>query len=151
MKTLKGHSNYVFCCNFNPQSNLIVSGSVSFLTFFSCCFESETKNVHALHQTVEDVVIVRGSRTRAGGISGMALVSHKRSSALTRTVAWGPSGTDPRWAWGSTSLTLTGARLPGGCTDPHCSVSFFGTGAWGPSVIAPRRARGPILLTLPEA
>lgn len=29
MKTLKGHSNYVFCCNFNPQSNLIVSGSVS--------------------------------------------------------------------------------------------------------------------------
>ncbi|KAJ8299926.1 LOW QUALITY PROTEIN: hypothetical protein KUTeg_021445 [Tegillarca granosa] len=27
MKTLKGHSNYVFCCNFNPQSNLIVSGS----------------------------------------------------------------------------------------------------------------------------
>lgn len=29
LKTLKGHSNYVFCCNFNPQSNLIVSGSVS--------------------------------------------------------------------------------------------------------------------------
>lgn len=29
VKTLKGHSNYVFCCNFNPQSNLIVSGSVS--------------------------------------------------------------------------------------------------------------------------
>lgn len=29
MKTLKGHTNYVFCCNFNPQSNLIVSGSVS--------------------------------------------------------------------------------------------------------------------------
>ena len=28
LKTLKGHSNYVFCCNFNPQSNLIVSGSV---------------------------------------------------------------------------------------------------------------------------
>ncbi|VDN32920.1 unnamed protein product [Gongylonema pulchrum] len=27
MKTLKGHSNYVFCCNFNPQSSLIVSGS----------------------------------------------------------------------------------------------------------------------------
>lgn len=27
LKTLKGHSNYVFCCNFNPQSNLIVSGS----------------------------------------------------------------------------------------------------------------------------
>ena len=36
MKTLKGHSNYVFCCNFNPQSNLIVSGSVSkLLTFVS--------------------------------------------------------------------------------------------------------------------
>jgi COMPASS component SWD3 len=36
LKTLKGHSNYVFCCNFNPQSNLIVSGSVSFqpLAFF---------------------------------------------------------------------------------------------------------------------
>lgn len=31
LKTLKGHSNYVFCCNFNPQSNLIVSGSVSIL------------------------------------------------------------------------------------------------------------------------
>ncbi|XP_012576637.1 PREDICTED: WD repeat-containing protein 5 [Condylura cristata] len=30
LKTLKGHSNYVFCCNFNPQSNLIVSGSVHF-------------------------------------------------------------------------------------------------------------------------
>uniref|UniRef100_A0A673MBW6 WD repeat-containing protein 5-like n=1 Tax=Sinocyclocheilus rhinocerous TaxID=307959 RepID=A0A673MBW6_9TELE len=29
LKTLKGHSNYVFCCNFNPQSNLVVSGSVS--------------------------------------------------------------------------------------------------------------------------
>ncbi|KAF5306110.1 hypothetical protein FQA39_LY09088 [Lamprigera yunnana] len=27
LKTLKGHSNYVFCCNFNPQSNLIVSES----------------------------------------------------------------------------------------------------------------------------
>ena len=27
LKTLKGHGNYVFCCNFNPQSNLIVSGS----------------------------------------------------------------------------------------------------------------------------
>ncbi|VDP20227.1 unnamed protein product [Echinostoma caproni] len=27
LKTLKGHSNYAFCCNFNPQSNLIVSGS----------------------------------------------------------------------------------------------------------------------------
>ncbi len=25
---LKGHTNYVFCVNFNPQSNLIVSGSV---------------------------------------------------------------------------------------------------------------------------
>ena len=25
LKTLKGHSNYVFCCNFNPQSNLVVS------------------------------------------------------------------------------------------------------------------------------
>lgn len=32
LKTLKGHSNYVFCCNFNPQSNLIVSGSVSLQT-----------------------------------------------------------------------------------------------------------------------
>ena len=29
LKTLKGHGNYVYCCNFNPQSNLIVSGSVS--------------------------------------------------------------------------------------------------------------------------
>ena len=29
LKTLKGHTNYVFCCNFNPQSNLIVFGSVS--------------------------------------------------------------------------------------------------------------------------
>ena len=27
VKTLKGHTNYVFCVNFNPQSNLIVSGS----------------------------------------------------------------------------------------------------------------------------
>lgn len=27
LKTLKGHTNYVFCCNFNPQSNLVVSGS----------------------------------------------------------------------------------------------------------------------------
>ena len=26
-KVLKGHSNYVFCVNYNPQSNLIVSGS----------------------------------------------------------------------------------------------------------------------------
>ena len=29
LKTLRGHTNYVFCCNFNPQSNLVVSGSVS--------------------------------------------------------------------------------------------------------------------------
>lgn len=39
LKTLKGHSNYVFCCNFNPQSNLVVSGSVSKQTdrlFFKC-------------------------------------------------------------------------------------------------------------------
>uniref|UniRef100_A0A0N5AVN9 WD_REPEATS_REGION domain-containing protein n=1 Tax=Syphacia muris TaxID=451379 RepID=A0A0N5AVN9_9BILA len=27
LKTLKGHTNYVFCCNFNPPSSLIVSGS----------------------------------------------------------------------------------------------------------------------------
>ncbi|VEL40329.1 unnamed protein product [Protopolystoma xenopodis] len=33
LKTLKGHSNYVFCCNFNPQSNLIVSGSVRIFYF----------------------------------------------------------------------------------------------------------------------
>ena len=26
---LKGHTKYVYCCNFNPKSNLIVSGSVS--------------------------------------------------------------------------------------------------------------------------
>lgn len=32
LKTLKGHSNYVFCCNFNPQSNLVVSGSVRCFT-----------------------------------------------------------------------------------------------------------------------
>lgn len=36
MKTLKGHTNYVFCCNFNPQSNLIVSGSVSDGVFIFC-------------------------------------------------------------------------------------------------------------------
>ncbi len=29
LKTLRGHTNFVFCCNFNPQSNLVVSGSVS--------------------------------------------------------------------------------------------------------------------------
>lgn len=27
MKTLKGHNHFVFCCSFNPQSNLIASGS----------------------------------------------------------------------------------------------------------------------------
>ncbi|KAJ3415509.1 WD repeat-containing protein 5 [Chytridiales sp. JEL 0842] len=27
LKVFKGHTNYVFCVNFNPQSNLIVSGS----------------------------------------------------------------------------------------------------------------------------
>lgn len=27
VRILKGHTNYVFCCNYNPQSNLIVSGS----------------------------------------------------------------------------------------------------------------------------
>jgi len=26
LKTLKGHTNYVFCVHFNPQSNLVVSG-----------------------------------------------------------------------------------------------------------------------------
>lgn len=27
LKTLHGHTNYVFCINFNPQSNLLASGS----------------------------------------------------------------------------------------------------------------------------
>ena len=27
LKTLEGHTNFVFCVNFNPQSNLLVSGS----------------------------------------------------------------------------------------------------------------------------
>lgn len=27
LKTLQGHTNYIMCVNFNPQSNLIVSGS----------------------------------------------------------------------------------------------------------------------------
>ena len=27
VNTLEGHTNYVFCCNYNPQSTLIVSGS----------------------------------------------------------------------------------------------------------------------------
>ena len=27
VKTLHGHTHYVMCVNFNPQSNLIVSGS----------------------------------------------------------------------------------------------------------------------------
>ena len=27
VKTLKGHNSYVFCCRFNPQSNIIASGS----------------------------------------------------------------------------------------------------------------------------
>jgi WD40 repeat protein len=27
IKTFRGHQNYVFCCNFNPQSTLLVSGS----------------------------------------------------------------------------------------------------------------------------
>lgn len=26
LKTLKGHTNFVFCVNFNPTSNLLVSG-----------------------------------------------------------------------------------------------------------------------------
>jgi COMPASS component SWD3 len=26
-KILRGHTNYVFCVNYNPQSNLIASGS----------------------------------------------------------------------------------------------------------------------------
>ena len=36
LKTLKGHSNYVFCCNFNPQSNLVVSGSVLSVSLSVC-------------------------------------------------------------------------------------------------------------------
>ena len=43
LKTLKGHSNYVFCCNFNPQSNLIVSGSVS-INIASCGFVIDLTN-----------------------------------------------------------------------------------------------------------
>nr|CAD2200890.1 unnamed protein product [Meloidogyne enterolobii] len=27
IKTFRGHQNYVFCCNFNPRSTLLVSGS----------------------------------------------------------------------------------------------------------------------------
>lgn len=26
LRTLTGHTNYVFCCNFNPQGNLLVRG-----------------------------------------------------------------------------------------------------------------------------
>jgi COMPASS component SWD3 len=33
LKTLVGHTNHVFCVNFNPQSNLIASGSVRKLVF----------------------------------------------------------------------------------------------------------------------
>lgn len=25
LRVLRGHSNFVFCCNFNPQGNLLVS------------------------------------------------------------------------------------------------------------------------------
>ena len=42
MKTMRGHTNFVFCCNFNPQSNLIVSGSVS------ACFHSSPSHPHTL-------------------------------------------------------------------------------------------------------
>ena len=40
LKTLKGHSNYAFCCNFNPQSNLVVSGKNLFWQwpFFTTLF-----------------------------------------------------------------------------------------------------------------
>ncbi len=43
IRTLKGHTNYVFCCNFNPQSNLIVSGSVN-ITSISLQSQVDSKN-----------------------------------------------------------------------------------------------------------
>ena len=50
LKTLRGHTNYVFCCNFNPQSNLIVSGSVSApLTPLICSCLPPTHTPHPAH------------------------------------------------------------------------------------------------------
>lgn len=56
MKTLKGHSNYVFCCNFNPQSNLIVSGSVSinfFMNMVCCIFILEV--IKIFHRSIKAI------------------------------------------------------------------------------------------------
>lgn len=60
-RTLRGHSSYVFCLNYNPQSNLIVSGSfdesvrlwdvargVSRLRFRQCA--STTTGTRSLHE-----------------------------------------------------------------------------------------------------
>lgn len=53
VKTLKGHSNYVFCCNFNPQSNLIASGSVS--AFFNVLLIKDNLLINApLHHASPD-------------------------------------------------------------------------------------------------
>ena len=54
LKTLKGHSNYAFCCNFNPQSNLVVSGEN--LHEF-CCFLSFNPTKHRLGSFDESVRI----------------------------------------------------------------------------------------------
>lgn len=75
LKTLKGHSNYVFCCNFNPQSNLIVSGSVSPLktwhVFNRILIHSDTHN-YFCH--------LRGSSTRAYGFGMLKLGNAWRPS-----------------------------------------------------------------------
>lgn len=46
LKTLKSHTNYVFCCNFNPQSNLIVSGSVSLHILFYIAHHCSKSSTH---------------------------------------------------------------------------------------------------------
>ncbi len=81
LKTLKGHSNYVFCCNFNPQSNLIVSGSVSpFTIIYHFIVLLIQENKHANYYLC-------GSLTRVWGFGTLKRGNVSRRCQRTRTLS----------------------------------------------------------------
>uniref|UniRef100_A0A1I7TLG3 WD_REPEATS_REGION domain-containing protein n=1 Tax=Caenorhabditis tropicalis TaxID=1561998 RepID=A0A1I7TLG3_9PELO len=69
--TFKGHSNYVFCVNFNPQGNIIVSGSFD-TTVRLWYLETGTSKIFRLHpDPITSVAFNRdGSLVASGSYEG---------------------------------------------------------------------------------
>lgn len=65
MKVLHGHTNFVFCVNYNPQSNLLASGGFD-----------ETVRVWDVARGVYDLASVKGRLTSRQGKSLKILPAH---------------------------------------------------------------------------